>query len=167
MAKVRNIYKQPATMEDLAQGVGEVTQTRGGNSVTAHKIDVPFAVNSETELKVLDAAQFTQARVYSSVNEYIDYVYDPTATTGISPDSPATPGFWVEKSNASVKNKLNTDELSNYSTYDFTTIDQAKLGTTVGGKQVSFKLNDRVRTIGLSSISVKRTFIIGFSFVGF
>ncbi len=153
MAKVRNIYKQPATMEDLAQGVGEVTQTRGGNSVTVHKIDVPFAVNSEAELKVLDANVYTSARVYSSVNEYIDYVYDPAAAVGISPDSPLTTGFWVEKSNASVKNKLNTDELSNYSTYDFTTVDQAKLGVTVGGKQVSFKLNDRVRTIGLSSTS--------------
>lgn len=96
MAKVRNIYKQPATMEDLAQGVGEVTQTRNGKDVTAHQIDVPFAVNSEAELTALDANVYTRARVYSSVNEYTDYVYDPDATEGISPDSPATPGYWVE-----------------------------------------------------------------------
>lgn len=106
MAKVRNIYKQPATMEDLAQGVGTTEQRRAGQLVTAHKIDVPLSVNSEAELQVIDAIQFTQARVYSSVSEYIDYVYDPAATAGISPTDPATPGFWVEKINALVTTKL-------------------------------------------------------------
>ena len=93
MAKNRNIFKQLATMEDIAQGVGEVTQQRGGAPYVTHRMDVPFAVESEAEMQALNITQFTRTRVYSGTTTFEDYIFDPLATAGIAPTNGV--GFWV------------------------------------------------------------------------
>lgn len=98
MTTTRNITKQLATMEDLAQGLGEVTQSRGGDELTLHKIDTPYSVSSEAEMSALDTTLFTRARVYSSTLGHIDYTYDETRTDGIA--SNLSPGTWIKLNNS-------------------------------------------------------------------
>lgn len=95
----RNINKQLAAMEDLAQGIGTTNQVRGGIARTVHRIDVPVAVETQEEMQALDVEKFTRARVYSTATSFTDYIYDINATSGITSTGP---GFWVPSLN---KNK--------------------------------------------------------------
>lgn len=88
----RNINKQLAAMEDLAQGIGTTNQVRGGIARTVHRIDVPVAVETQEEMEALDVEKFTRARVYSTTTSFTDYIYDVNATSGITSTGP---GFWV------------------------------------------------------------------------
>ena len=90
---IRNVTKMLASMEDLLVGRGAQQQERGGSTITVHGIDVAFAVDSVAEMQALDVARFKRARVYSSVNNYMTYVYDATDNTGISSDTGS--GTWV------------------------------------------------------------------------
>ena len=89
----RNINKQLAAMEDLAQGIGTTNQVRGGIARTVHRIDVPVAVETQEDMQALDINKFTRARVYSTPTIFTDYVYDENATSGIQPDIGV--GYWV------------------------------------------------------------------------
>ena len=95
MAKIRNVSKNLASMEDLLQGKGVATQTRSKKSIDVHRIDVPFAVDSVAEMQALNLAQYTRARVYSDASTFTDYIYDPDATSGIAPNEGS--GYWVPK----------------------------------------------------------------------
>lgn len=87
------IYKQLASMQDFAQGVGKATQSRNGVNVQVDKVDTPFAVNSLAEMSTLPISEYTRARVYSDTLNFVDYIYDPTDTTG----EPSTgPGTWIK-----------------------------------------------------------------------
>lgn len=88
-------------MEDLAQGVGQVNQRRGNTDYSLGQVDTPYAVESEAEMSALDVTKFTRARVYSSVTEFIDYIYDESDTSGIP--SNTGPGTWVISSNVTSK----------------------------------------------------------------
>jgi len=95
MGKVRNVNKSLASMEDLLQGKGAVTQTRNKQDFDVHRVDVPFAVDTEAEMVALDVTRFTRARVYSNAATFVDYIYDEDATSGIAPNEGA--GYWVPK----------------------------------------------------------------------
>lgn len=71
MAKIRNVTKTPAVMEDLAVGQGTVLQKRG----TGNKIDLHIVVESAAALASLDTAKYTRARVYSGAT-LTDYVFE-------------------------------------------------------------------------------------------
>lgn len=94
MAKIRNVSKSLASMEDLLQGKGAVTQTRGKEVVEVHHVDVPFAVSSVAEMQALDVTRYTRSRVYYDTTTFVDYVYDSEATEGIKPE--LGNGYWVE-----------------------------------------------------------------------
>ena len=80
-------------MEDLQQGVGQVSQTRNDTVYSVGKIDVPYAVNSEAEMTALDIEVYTRARIYTSTTSFTDYIYDPLDATGIAPDVGS--GSWI------------------------------------------------------------------------
>ena len=132
---VRNVRKQLAGMEDLAQGVGTTVQRRGDSDITVGLIDTPYAVQSEAELQALDVTKFTIGRVYSSVNEYIDYAYDPAASEGIPPN--VGPGYWIEY--AGISNKV--PRLTNLV---FATVIDAINGITIGGIEVVLKEGESI-----------------------
>lgn len=90
----RNIRKNLAGMQDLFQGVGDENQTRNQQSLTIGRIDVPYSVLTETEMKNLDPTVFTRARVYNGTTEYIEYIYDETITTGVTSNN--GPGSWIQ-----------------------------------------------------------------------
>lgn len=94
MAKTRNVSKQLASMEDLLLGKGAVSQTRGKQELTVHRVDVPFAVDTEAEMQALDVTRYTRARVYADATTFTEYAYDPDTTAGIAPNEGA--GYWVE-----------------------------------------------------------------------
>lgn len=76
-------------MEDLAAGVGQVTQKRG----TGTRIDIPFAVTSTAELKAINTSMFKRARVYDAASRSTEYVYSTQVSTGIAPNTGT--GFWI------------------------------------------------------------------------
>ena len=82
----RNVKKSLAGMEDIAQGRGSIEQTRNKELVTIHKLDVPFALGAIAEMSALDVDVYQRARVYESPVLYVDYVYDASDSTGITPD---------------------------------------------------------------------------------
>lgn len=94
MAKTRNVSKRLASMEDLLQGKGVVSQKRGDQDYDVHRVDVPFALDTEAEMQALDVTRYNRARVYSDEHTAVDYVYDPDAVEGITPND--GPGYWVE-----------------------------------------------------------------------
>lgn len=89
----RNINKQLAAMEDLAQGIGTTNQVRGGIARTVHRIDVPVAVETQEDMQALDVGKFNRARVYSTPTSFTEYIYDVNATSGLQPNEGA--GYWV------------------------------------------------------------------------
>lgn len=97
----RNVTKNLAGMEDLQQIRGAHAQTRNKVETTIHGIDVPYAVNGIAELKALDASKYHHATVYSDNLTYVEYSFDPTATSGIVPNKAAV-GFWVETARSSL-----------------------------------------------------------------
>lgn len=89
---VRNIKKSLVAMEDIAQGKGEVSQTRAGNATAVHKVDVPYALDTTVEMSALDVTKYTHARVYDNATFYVDYLYDVDSVDGIVSDT--GPGSW-------------------------------------------------------------------------
>lgn len=71
------VSKSLIAMEDLACGIGKVTQTRQGMQYSVGRIDVPYAVTSERDIAELDITKF----IYARLGE-VDYRYDPTFDTG-------------------------------------------------------------------------------------
>jgi hypothetical protein len=97
---VRNIKKSLVAMEDIAQGKGEVSQTRAGSATTVHKVDVPYALDTTVEMSALDVTKYTRARVYSDTVSYLDYIYDADSEEGIVSDT--GPGTWLLAENGSL-----------------------------------------------------------------
>jgi len=87
----RVVRKQLAGAEDLLQGVGTVTQTRGTGSYPIHKLDVPIPMTSIAEMQA-SSAEFV--RIYETDIQYTDYRRIPTATTGDYPS--AIQGYWQQ-----------------------------------------------------------------------
>lgn len=94
MASVRTVKKALLCMEDVTQGVGIETQNRGGDEIQVHKVDFPFAVSTEVELKALSTTRWNRANVYYDTANPRLYIFDSTATSGdIQPDVGI--GFWI------------------------------------------------------------------------
>jgi len=87
----RVVRKQLAGAEDLLQGVGTVTQTRGTGTYPIHKLDVPIPMISIAEMQA-SSAEFV--RIYETDTQYTDYRRIPTATTGDYPS--AVQGYWQQ-----------------------------------------------------------------------
>ena len=85
----RVVRKQLAGAEDLLQGVGVVTQTRGTGTYPIHKLDVPIPMTDIAEMQA-SAAEFV--RLYTSDVAYIDYRRIADATEGIAS---SVEGYWV------------------------------------------------------------------------
>lgn len=98
MANPKKIEKNLIAMEDLAQGVGQIQQTRNGKPYILHKVDVPIAVQTEAEVIALDTNVFTRARVYYAVDRATDFVYDPNALIGLPSNGT---GKWISFGGAS------------------------------------------------------------------
>lgn len=127
----RNVTKVLAAMEDLFVGRGAVSQVRNGNTVTVHGIDVAFAVDTVVDMQALDVAKYRRARVYSSVNNYMTYVYDPTDNTGITSDTGS--GTWVEvpESESAVVTQSKPDLRNEEPAYNY------QLGVALGGSSLN------------------------------
>ena len=76
----RVVRKQLAGAEDLLQGVGIVTQTRGSGSYTIHKLDIPIPTYDIAEMQA-SSAEFM--RLYGTDTAYTDYRRNPEGTIGI------------------------------------------------------------------------------------
>lgn len=76
----RNVTKALLCAEDIAHGVGEVSQERGGEALSLHKLDVYVPVASVQEV-INGTYEFY--RLYESATRYTDYRYNAAGTTGI------------------------------------------------------------------------------------
>lgn len=76
----RVVRKQLAGAEDLLQGVGIVTQTRGSGSYPIHKLDIPIPTYDIAEMQA-SSAEFM--RLYGTDTAYTDYRRNPEGTVGI------------------------------------------------------------------------------------
>lgn len=76
----RVVRKQLAGAEDLLQGVGTVTQTRGTGTYPIHKLDIPIPTYDIAEMQA-SSAEFM--RLYGSDTAYTDYRRNPEGTIGI------------------------------------------------------------------------------------
>lgn len=76
----RVVRKQLAGAEDLLQGVGTVTQTRGTGTYPIHKLDIPIPTYDIAEMQA-SSAEFM--RLYGSDTVYTDYRRNPEGTIGI------------------------------------------------------------------------------------
>lgn len=76
----RVVRKQLAGAEDLLQGVGIVTQTRGSGSYPIHKLDIPIPTYNIAEMQA-SSAEFM--RLYGTDTAYTDYRRNPEGTIGI------------------------------------------------------------------------------------
>lgn len=76
----RVVRKQLAGAEDLLQGVGTVTQTRGTGTYPIHKLDIPIPTYDIAEMQA-SSAEFM--RLYGTDTAYTDYRRNPEGTIGI------------------------------------------------------------------------------------
>lgn len=76
----RVVRKQLAGAEDLLQGIGTVTQTRGTGTYPIHKLDIPIPTYDIAEMQA-SSAEFM--RLYGSDTAYTDYRRNPEGTIGI------------------------------------------------------------------------------------
>lgn len=116
----RTITKSLAGAEDLLVGrIDKVKQTRNGQEYDISGIDIPVVVLNTDAVSALDISQVTRARVYTTANNYDDYIYDKAATEGL----PSTGiGFWVKRTQTEA-----TEDTQG--PVRFATEDEAKTGT--------------------------------------
>jgi len=126
---VRNIKKQLIGMQDILQGVGNVSQSRNSQAYNINRVDVPFAVSTVEEMSALDITLYTRARVYSTTTLFRDYIFDSAAASGVAPDSGT--GYWV----------VLTDSGSS-STNRFSTLANAMIGLLPTGDTVTLAIGD-------------------------
>jgi len=134
---IRNVKKNLVGMQDIAQGLGDTTQTRNSASTTITKLDVPYSVATEAEMQDLDIAVYTRSRVYSTTVLFTDYIYDPAAVAGVSSNTGA--GYWVKV--LLVAADVKTSYESNADTNAFTDAEKAKLAA---------------RTINMDNVNTRR-----------
>ena len=77
----RVVRKQLAGAEDILQGVGTVTQTRGSGSYPIHKLDIPIPTYDIAEMQA-SSSEFM--RLYGSDTVYTDYRRNHEGSIGIS-----------------------------------------------------------------------------------
>ena len=90
---LRNIRKSLIGMQDILCGRGTQSQVRNGTTYNIARVDIPYAVDTQAELILLDVTQFPRARIYSSDTDYVEYIYDANDVSGIAPDNGA--GSWI------------------------------------------------------------------------
>ena len=109
----RVVRKQLAGAEDLLQGVGTVTQTRGGGTYDIHKLDVPIPMTDIAEMQA-SSAEFV--RLYKTDTCYTDYRRNPNGSTGITS---TLGGVWEEVVNSAyVLSKVIDYTQLKYSTFN-------------------------------------------------
>ncbi len=90
----RNITKLGIVMQDIAQGIGDITQKRNNVDYTVGQQDVRYPVINATDMQDLDVTVFTLARVYDTTcTRFVDYKYDAARSDGLA--SNTGPGVWV------------------------------------------------------------------------
>lgn len=87
----RVIHKSLAGAEDLLQGVGVVQQSRGGQSYSIHKLDVPIPM---TDIAEMQASEAEFVRLYFTEIESILYRRIADATEGDYASN--VQGYWVK-----------------------------------------------------------------------
>ncbi|NRA77894.1 MAG: hypothetical protein HRU18_06775 [Pseudoalteromonas sp.] len=88
------VIKALATMQDLATGIGKVTQSRNNVNIEMDRIDVASAVQATADLQALDINKHHKARVYTAdKSAFLEYMYVADATSGIAPNEGV--GFWI------------------------------------------------------------------------
>lgn len=112
------ITKQLAGMEDLAAGVGKVTQTRAGKSVEITLMDIPYAVSSTDDLAAININSYTYARVGN-----LDYRYSSTSSDGYS--SNYGTGSWIPAGAAYLANNVLSDIVIGANVYPIGILDVA------------------------------------------
>ena len=100
MTKVRNVQKNQILQEDIALGVGEVTQTRRGQQVTGSRLAVPLNVKDLDALSLLDPTVANLALVPETENNFVIYMYKDSDNSGV-PAIPPYPGSWVPQNASS------------------------------------------------------------------
>ncbi len=145
---VLNVTKSLITMEDLAQGAGRVAQIRNGAHYILGRVDIPYSVDNEDQLKELDTTKFESARVYTTPKLYKECYYDPTDSTGIVPN--VGTGSWVQRFNSVA--------------FDFTGVSQAiedadskataALNLATSSSTTVNALNSQVTTINSSLVTL-------------
>lgn len=86
----RVIHKSLAGAEDLLQGVGTVQQSRGGQSYSIHKLDVPIPMVDVVEMQASEA-EFV--RLYITETETVLYRRVSTASVGDYVSN--IQGYWI------------------------------------------------------------------------
>ena len=152
---IRNIRKNLAGVEDLLQGLGTEEQVRGDVTYVIGKIDVPYAVDSVAKMQALDIAIWTRARVYSDTVTFIDYIYNSSATEGITPD--AGGGYWVlANPGAAATAFINADTTPSvkagflFKTTGTTAITDFDEGFE--GQEITVKATDSITVVGLAMV---------------
>lgn len=100
------VKKVRGGVQDLLLGKGTVQQERAGGVYNVDRLDISVPVDSIEELQALDVANYTRARVYTSVTEFVDYIYDAADGTGIAASVPE--GSWFLAGNIGVEAELTT-----------------------------------------------------------
>lgn len=90
---VRNVNKNQVMAQDIALGVGQVTQTRGGVQVTGDRVDIPVPVSSLAEISAYDPQVSTRLMFEIAPDNYLYYIYRENETEGVP--SNVAPGVWV------------------------------------------------------------------------
>lgn len=144
----RNITKRLAGIQDLALGKSTKQQMRQGNEVTINEIDLPIVVTTETEMQQLDINVYHRARIYTG-NNYVDYIYDVAATSGIASISG---GYWVINDRSRLTHleyNLNVLGLVANSANNQTTLFNTLLSTIPSGSYITIDSGDYVIHGGL------------------
>lgn len=116
MSNIRKVNKNLIGMEDLASGVGKTTQKRGGKWYDITKVDTPFAVTSEEEIKYIDTSKFTRASLGD-----MEWRYNPHLKDG---DIPVAVGSWT-RSNVSMRY---VESFAEAAKFELTHFDEVKIG---------------------------------------
>lgn len=93
MTQQRNVSKNQILSEDIALGVGQVTQTRRGVQVTGSRVDIPVPVYSVAEIAAFNPNVANRLMLQVSADKYIYYIYSDSFAEGIKSD--IFVGYWV------------------------------------------------------------------------
>ncbi len=90
----RNVSKNQVLAEDIALGVGKVSQLRRGTLIEGSRVDIPVPVYSIQDIKNFSPVVSTRLIFQYAPDKYIYYIWMPNETNGI-PSDVADNGVWV------------------------------------------------------------------------
>jgi hypothetical protein len=90
----RNVSKNQVLAEDIALGVGKVSQLRRGTLIEGSRVDIPVPVYSIQDIKNFSPVVSTRLIFQYAPDKYIYYIWMPSETNGI-PSDVADNGVWV------------------------------------------------------------------------